>query len=65
MFHCIRSVASGGESIYVDGFNVATKLKEMDPDSFQVLTKTWLPFQDEGSKCVGEYHHRHHKPPLM
>jgi gamma-butyrobetaine dioxygenase len=45
MFHCLESSEEGGESVLVDGFSVAAALKEVDPDSYRVLTQVPIFFQ--------------------
>ncbi|XP_045492200.1 trimethyllysine dioxygenase, mitochondrial-like isoform X2 [Colias croceus] len=40
MFHCTEhSNGTGGESVFMDGFYAATKLKEEHPEDFEFLTK--------------------------
>ena len=36
---CVRPADDGGESVLVDGFNLATVLREDDPQGFEMLTK--------------------------
>jgi gamma-butyrobetaine dioxygenase len=47
--HCIDFEAEGGESILVDGYMAATRLKEQDPDSHALLSSVAVPyrFQDD------------------
>ena len=49
MFHCIMQASRGGDSLYVDGFNVAEKLYQMDPKAFKLLTTSYIPhfFRDK------------------
>lgn len=42
--HCVGAPASGGEWLCVDGFYVAADLRDNDPDAFDVLTETPIPF---------------------
>lgn len=44
-FHCIEADYQGGESFLVDGFYVAEELRKRDPEAFQYLTKTKIPFK--------------------
>lgn len=37
MFHVIRKATKGGESIFLDGFYCAEKLKQTHPDDFEFL----------------------------
>jgi len=43
MFHCLKFDGSGGESTLVDGFKVATHLRETDPAAFEVLSTVRVP----------------------
>jgi gamma-butyrobetaine dioxygenase len=46
MFHCIETDVSGaGESIIVDGFEIAETLRNLDPDGFQALVDNDLIFR--------------------
>jgi len=40
MFHITRHDGVGGKSLFVDGFNVAEKLRKVDPEAFEVLSTT-------------------------
>ncbi|XP_053141812.1 gamma-butyrobetaine dioxygenase [Hemicordylus capensis] len=48
LLHCIKQTPTGGESEVVDGFHVANKLKEQNPQAFQILTSTLVDFMDIG-----------------
>ncbi|XP_020646076.3 gamma-butyrobetaine dioxygenase [Pogona vitticeps] len=48
LLHCIKQTPTGGESEVVDGFYVANKLKEQNPQAFQILTSTYVDFTDIG-----------------
>ena len=39
VLYCINPAQDGGESTLVDGFQVATRLREQDPDAFDVLCR--------------------------
>jgi gamma-butyrobetaine dioxygenase len=43
--HCLVFEASGGDSILVDGFACAAELAVTDPESYELLTSTPLPFR--------------------
>ncbi|XP_077178104.1 gamma-butyrobetaine dioxygenase [Paroedura picta] len=47
--HCIKQTPTGGESEVVDGFHVANKFKERNPQAFQILTSTPVDFTDTGT----------------
>ncbi|XP_060621951.2 gamma-butyrobetaine dioxygenase isoform X2 [Anolis sagrei] len=48
LLHCIKQTPAGGESEVVDGFHVANKLKELNPQAFKILTSTFVNFTDVG-----------------
>ena len=43
--HCLRNDAVGGESIFVDGFEVAGALRRADAAAFDLLARTALEFR--------------------
>lgn len=45
VLYCVNPARDGGESALVDGFQVATRLRERDPDAFDLL-----------SRCPQAYH---------
>lgn len=45
LLHCLESVQDGGESILVDGFKVAERLRDRAPEDFDLLTRYWVPFR--------------------
>ncbi|NKB76203.1 MAG: DUF971 domain-containing protein [Gammaproteobacteria bacterium] len=45
LFHCLQDSTEGGDSMLVDGFHAATKLRETDPKSFQTLSQVRVFFQ--------------------
>ena len=45
LLHCLEAAGEGGESIVVDGFAVAERLRREAPDDFDLLTKTSVPFR--------------------
>jgi alpha-ketoglutarate-dependent taurine dioxygenase len=47
--HCIRfdEAVTGGESLFVDGFKCAEKLRECDPQAFATLSRTPMTFQKD------------------
>ena len=54
ILHCLESSSVGGESIFVDGFAVAEDLREDDPDAFDLLSETPVPFVRHRSDPVDE-----------
>ncbi len=45
MLHCLESSTEGGESILQDGFTAATRLREENPDHFDLLCRHWVNFR--------------------
>lgn len=45
LFHCLAADADGGDSILVDGFMAAARLRELDLQAFDVLAEVPLFFQ--------------------
>ncbi|NP_001120574.1 gamma-butyrobetaine dioxygenase [Xenopus tropicalis] len=46
--HCLKQAQSGGESEVVDGFHVCRKLREQNPEAFNILTSAQIDFTDTG-----------------
>uniref|UniRef100_A0A8C8AXW8 gamma-butyrobetaine dioxygenase n=1 Tax=Otus sunia TaxID=257818 RepID=A0A8C8AXW8_9STRI len=46
--HCIKQTAVGGESEVVDGFHVSNKLKEQNPQAYEILSSTAVDYTDIG-----------------
>jgi gamma-butyrobetaine dioxygenase len=45
LLHCLEAAAEGGESIAVDGFFAAERLRREQPDDFALLTRHAVPFR--------------------
>jgi [2-(trimethylamino)ethyl]phosphonate dioxygenase len=45
LLHCLEAAAEGGESIVVDGFFAAERLRRENPDDFALLTRHAVPFR--------------------
>ncbi len=45
LLHCLEAAAEGGESIAVDGFFAAERLRREHPDEFALLTRHAVPFR--------------------
>lgn len=43
--HCLELGATGGDSLLVDGFHAAEQLRAADPEAWELLTRTGLPFR--------------------
>uniref|UniRef100_A0A8C5Q8K3 gamma-butyrobetaine dioxygenase n=1 Tax=Leptobrachium leishanense TaxID=445787 RepID=A0A8C5Q8K3_9ANUR len=46
--HCLKQSETGGESEMVDGFHICHKLRELNPEAFNILTSTQVDFTDTG-----------------
>ncbi|MYV98597.1 TauD/TfdA family dioxygenase [Streptomyces sp. SID3343] len=45
LLHCLTNEAAGGDSGFVDGFRAAALLRDEQPDAYQVLVRTPVPFE--------------------
>ncbi len=45
LLHCLENDTEGGGSLFVDGFQAAERLRREDPEAFNILTTTWVPFR--------------------
>jgi gamma-butyrobetaine dioxygenase len=45
LIHCLEAAAEGGESIVVDGFFAAERLRREQPEAFALLTRHAVPFR--------------------
>ena len=52
ILYCLKNSASGGDSTVVDGFNAAMRLKDENPDYFNLLSKYCARFEYNGDKGV-------------
>jgi gamma-butyrobetaine dioxygenase len=52
LLHCLQNSAEGGDSGLVDGFYAAALLREKNPEAFEVLTRTPVPFQFSDARTV-------------
>jgi len=50
ILYCLENSASGGDSTVVDGFNAAIRLKDKNPDYFNLLSKYCARFEYRGDK---------------
>lgn len=46
--HCLVNDATGGSSTFVDGFEIAHRLREEDPEAFDALCQTPVEFRNKG-----------------
>ena len=54
LLHCLHNSCGGGESLVVDGFAVAERLRREHPDAFATLTKTPVRFLYEDDTAILE-----------
>jgi gamma-butyrobetaine dioxygenase len=52
ILHCLKSSTKGGDSIVVDGFNAALRLKKENKNYFNLLSKYCSRFEFKGKKNV-------------
>jgi gamma-butyrobetaine dioxygenase len=45
LLHCLSSSATGGDSVLVDGFEVAERLRATEPGKFDLLARVPVPFR--------------------
>ena len=56
LLHCLEAADSGGESVVVDGFAAADRLRREAPDAFALLTRTQVDFRYVESGAVDLRH---------
>ncbi len=54
--HCLRNDAVGGESVLIDGFNVATRLRQDMPQHFETLCATPVVFGYRDDDAILEHY---------
>lgn len=54
--HCLRNDAMGGESVLIDGFNVATRLRREMPRHFETLCVMPVAFFYRDDEAILEHH---------
>lgn len=54
ILHCCRASTGGGESILVDGFKVADDIRRSDPDAFELLSTTAIPYVRHRTAAVDQ-----------
>lgn len=52
MFHKLEFKGKGGDSLFVDGFNVAKQLKEKSASAYRTLSSTLIPTHSAGDENV-------------
>jgi gamma-butyrobetaine dioxygenase len=56
LLHCLEAADAGGESVVVDGFAAADRLRREAPDAFALLTRTQVDFRYVESGAVDLRH---------
>jgi gamma-butyrobetaine dioxygenase len=51
LLSCVRSSVTGGESVFADGFRIATDLRAEDSRAFELLSKYPLEFRFHDESC--------------
>ena len=51
LLFCIKSSVRGGESLFADGFKVATDLRARDPEAFRLLSSHPMDFRFHDDAC--------------
>jgi gamma-butyrobetaine dioxygenase len=54
--HCLVNDADGGESMLIDGFNVATRLEQESPQHFETLCATSVNFAYRDDSAILEHY---------
>jgi [2-(trimethylamino)ethyl]phosphonate dioxygenase len=44
LLHCLGNESEGGDTVLVDGFHAAARLRQDDPSAFETLCRTWVTF---------------------
>jgi len=52
LFHLIQHDGTGGESLYVDAFECAEKLRKINPKSYSILSNTPIPYHSAGDANI-------------
>ena len=58
LLHCVQQTQDviGGENEFADSFQVAERLKEKHPKSYEILERTLIDFYDYGSDFLPDFH---------
>ena len=49
--HCLANEAEGGGSVFADGYALAASLRDTDPEAFDLLARTAIPFRFHDGDC--------------
>ena len=61
ILYCVENSAEGGESLVIDGFRAAQRLRDSDPAAFDLLARYCARFEYAGSSDV----HLHARRPMI
>jgi hypothetical protein len=61
VFHCIHHDGEGGNTLLVDGFNCAEKLRASNPAAYDTLTSTIVPHE----YIEGKSYHLYCQAPVL
>eukprot|EP01116_Phalansterium_solitarium_P022887 TRINITY_DN7742_c0_g1_i2.p1 TRINITY_DN7742_c0_g1~~TRINITY_DN7742_c0_g1_i2.p1 ORF type:complete len:437 (+),score=57.78 TRINITY_DN7742_c0_g1_i2:736-2046(+) len=62
--HCLKNDAIGGETMFLDGFKAAERLRRTDPSAFRVLSTTLATYHKDGLG-YGHDHMMHFRRPVI
>ncbi len=51
LLHCLEASAEGGDTVLVDGFRTAERLRQTGPEDFALLTTHEIPFRFRDGVC--------------
>ncbi|KAL7284879.1 hypothetical protein ACG7TL_002193 [Trametes sanguinea] len=60
ILHCLRNRVEGGQSLFVDAVHVASRLRTLDPQAFDILASTPVAFH-----YINDGHHLHYSHPTI
>lgn len=62
MLHCLVQTKVGGGSLLADGFYAANELKKQNKKYFNILSKTYVNWRDEGEEDNYFFNKKHRLP---
>lgn len=55
--HCLANESEGGDSLFLDSLRVLEDMREDEPEKFQLLADTAVPFRFHDETCDIRHHH--------
>ena len=55
--HCLANESEGGDSLFLDSLRVLEDMREDEPEKFQLLADTAVPFRFHDDSCDIRHHH--------